>query len=69
MGLLARAFFQRGMNDMAARKLQEALKEKPVFDDEATDVYVYGGMDCSSPTACIWSEYTFNLVNGFHLML
>jgi tetratricopeptide (TPR) repeat protein len=43
MGLLARAFFQRGMNDMAARKLQEALKEKPVFDDEAKDLTYHLG--------------------------
>jgi tetratricopeptide (TPR) repeat protein len=44
MGLLARAFFQRGMNDMAARKLQEALKEKPVFDDEAKDLTYHLGI-------------------------
>jgi hypothetical protein len=31
------------MNDLAARKLQEALKEKPVFDDEKKDLlYVLG---------------------------
>ncbi|MFM7804664.1 MAG: tetratricopeptide repeat protein, partial [Verrucomicrobiota bacterium] len=44
MGLLVRAFFQRGMNDMAARKLQEALKEKPVFDDEAKDLTYHLGI-------------------------
>jgi tetratricopeptide (TPR) repeat protein len=44
MGLLARAFFQRGMNDMAARKLQEALKEKPVFDDEAKELTYHLGI-------------------------
>jgi tetratricopeptide (TPR) repeat protein len=44
MGLLARAFFQRGMNDMAARKLQEALKEKPIFDDEAKDLTYHLGI-------------------------
>lgn len=44
MGLLARAFFHRGMNDMAARKLQEALKEKPVFDDEAKDLTYHLGV-------------------------
>ncbi|HTI73284.1 MAG TPA: tetratricopeptide repeat protein [Candidatus Limnocylindria bacterium] len=38
MSLLARAFHQRGMNDMGARKLQEALKEKQVFDEEAKDL-------------------------------
>jgi len=44
MGLLARAFLQRGMNDMAARKLQEALKEKPIFDDEAKDLTYHLGI-------------------------
>lgn len=44
MGLLARAFLHRGMNDMAARKLQEALKEKPVFDDEAKDLTYHLGV-------------------------
>jgi tetratricopeptide (TPR) repeat protein len=44
MGLLARAFFQRGMNDMAARKLQEALKEKPIFDDEAKELTYHLGI-------------------------
>ena len=38
MSLLAQAFARRGMNDLAARKLQEALKEKLVFDDEAKDL-------------------------------
>ncbi len=38
MNLLAQAFARRGMNDLAARKLQEALKEKPVFDDEAKEL-------------------------------
>lgn len=44
MGLLARAFLQRGMNDMAARKLQDALKEKQVFDDEAKDLTYHLGI-------------------------
>ena len=44
MGLLARAFFERGMNDMAAKKLQEALKEKLVFDDEAKDLTYHLGI-------------------------
>jgi len=44
MGLLARAFFQRGMNDMAAKKLQEALKEKPIFDDEAKELTYHLGV-------------------------
>jgi thioredoxin-like negative regulator of GroEL len=38
MNLLAQAFSLRGMNDLAAKKLEEALKEKPVFDDEAKDL-------------------------------
>jgi tetratricopeptide (TPR) repeat protein len=43
MSYLARCFAARGMNDLAARKIQEALKEKPVFDDEKKElVYVLG---------------------------
>jgi tetratricopeptide (TPR) repeat protein len=38
MNLLAQAFARRGMNDLAARKLQEALKEKLVFDEEAKEL-------------------------------
>jgi tetratricopeptide (TPR) repeat protein len=38
MSLLAQCFARRGMNDLAARKLQEAIKEKPVFDDEMKDL-------------------------------
>ena len=38
MGLLGQCFAQRGMNDMAARKLQDALKEKLTFDDEKKDL-------------------------------
>jgi predicted Zn-dependent protease len=38
MNLLAQAFAKRGMNDLAARKFQEALKEKLVFDDEAKEL-------------------------------
>ena len=38
MTLLAQAFARRGMNDLAARKLQEALKEKLVFDEEAKEL-------------------------------
>lgn len=38
MGLLARCFARRGMNDLAARNLQNALKEKPVFDDEKKEL-------------------------------
>lgn len=39
MNLLAQAFAKRGMNDLAARKLLEALKEKQIFDDEAKDLH------------------------------
>jgi len=43
MSYLAQCFAARNMNDMATRKLQEALKEKPVFDDEKKDmVYQLG---------------------------
>lgn len=38
MGLLGQCFARRGMNDMAARKIQDALKEKPVFDDEKKEL-------------------------------
>ncbi len=38
MTLLAQAFARRGMNDLAARKLQEAIKEKLIFDDEAKEL-------------------------------
>jgi tetratricopeptide (TPR) repeat protein len=38
MSLLGQCFAARGMNDMAARQLQNALKEKPVFDDEKKEI-------------------------------
>jgi tetratricopeptide (TPR) repeat protein len=38
MSYLAQCFARRGMNDMAARRLQEALKEKVGFDDERKDL-------------------------------
>ncbi len=38
MSLLAQCFAKRGMNDMAARKFQEALKEKLVFDEEKKEL-------------------------------
>lgn len=38
MGLLARCFARRGMNDLAARTFQNALKEKPIFDDEKKEL-------------------------------
>lgn len=45
MGLLGQCFSQRGMNDMAARKLQDALKEKVVFDEEKKElIYALGSV-------------------------
>ncbi|HEY3761117.1 MAG TPA: hypothetical protein VGN23_05170 [Verrucomicrobiae bacterium] len=38
MGYLAQCFAKRKMFDMAARTLQNAIKEKPVFDDEKKDL-------------------------------
>ncbi len=38
MNYLAQCFAKRKMYDMAARKLQEALKEKPVFDEEKKEL-------------------------------
>lgn len=43
MVYLAKCFAARGMNDMAAKRLLEALKEKLVFDEEKKDlVYTLG---------------------------
>jgi tetratricopeptide (TPR) repeat protein len=38
MGYLGQCFARRGMNDIAARTLQNAIKEKVVFDDEKKDL-------------------------------
>jgi tetratricopeptide (TPR) repeat protein len=38
MNLLAQCFAKRKMYDLAARTLQNAIKEKPVFDDEKKDL-------------------------------
>lgn len=38
MGLLAQCFAKKGMNDSAVRTLQNAIKEKPGFDDEKKDL-------------------------------
>jgi tetratricopeptide (TPR) repeat protein len=38
MSLLAQSFARRKMFDLAARTLQNAIKEKPVFDDEKKDL-------------------------------
>jgi len=43
MTYLGRCFAAKGMNDMAARRIQEALKEKPNFDDEKKElIYMLG---------------------------
>lgn len=43
MGLLAKCFARRGINDVAARTLQNAIREKLIFDDEKKDlVYELG---------------------------
>ncbi|MDB6029276.1 MAG: Tetratricopeptide repeat protein [Verrucomicrobiales bacterium] len=43
LGLLGQCFAHRGMNDMAARTLQNALKEKVGFDEEKKELlYVLG---------------------------
>lgn len=45
LAYLGQCFAQRGMNDMAAAKLQEAIKEKLVFDDEKKEmIYTLGGV-------------------------
>jgi tetratricopeptide (TPR) repeat protein len=45
MGYLAQCYGRRKMFDLAARTLQEAIKEKPVFDDEKKElVYNLGTM-------------------------
>jgi len=44
MVLLAQCFSRRNMNDLAARKLQEALKEKVVFDDEKKEIHYQLGL-------------------------
>ena len=38
MSYLAQCFAKRKMFDLAARTLQNAIKEKPVFDDEKKDL-------------------------------
>jgi tetratricopeptide (TPR) repeat protein len=43
MSLLAQCFAKRKMFDLAAKKLQEAIKEKVVFDDEKKDLIYHLG--------------------------
>lgn len=38
MAYLGQCFARRGMNDLAARQFQDAIKEKQVFDDEKKDL-------------------------------
>jgi tetratricopeptide (TPR) repeat protein len=38
MGYLGQCFARRNMNDLAARTIQNAIKEKPLFDDEKKDL-------------------------------
>jgi tetratricopeptide (TPR) repeat protein len=38
MSMLAQCFAKRGMNDSAVRTLQNAIKEKPGFDEEKKDL-------------------------------
>jgi len=45
MSHLGQCFARRGMNDLAARTLQDAIKEKPIFDDEKKElVYQLGSV-------------------------
>ena len=45
MAYFGQCLAAKGMNDMAARKLQEALKEKPGFDDEKKElIYMLGSV-------------------------
>jgi tetratricopeptide (TPR) repeat protein len=45
MAYLGQCFAAKGMNDMAARRLQDALKEKPAFDDEKKElIYQLGSV-------------------------
>ena len=43
MSYLGQCFARRGMNDLASRKLQDAIKEKLTFDDEKKElIYTLG---------------------------
>jgi tetratricopeptide (TPR) repeat protein len=45
MAYLGQCFAAKGMNDMAARRIQEALKEKPGFDEEKKElIYLLGSV-------------------------
>jgi len=43
MSLLAQCFAKRGMNDSAVRTLQNAIREKPAFDEEKKDLIYHLG--------------------------
>jgi len=43
MSYLAQCFARRGMNDSAVRTFQNAIKEKPVFDDEKKELIYHLG--------------------------
>jgi tetratricopeptide (TPR) repeat protein len=38
MGYLGQCFARRNMNDLAARTMQNAIKEKPIFDEEKKEL-------------------------------
>jgi tetratricopeptide (TPR) repeat protein len=44
MAYLGQCFAKRGMNDLAARQLQDAIKEKQVFDDEKKELIYHLGV-------------------------
>jgi tetratricopeptide (TPR) repeat protein len=44
MAYLGQCFARRGMNDLAARQLQDAIKEKQVFDDEKKELIYHLGV-------------------------
>jgi len=45
MRYLGQCFAKRGMNDLAAKKLQEAIREKPTFDEEKKElIYQLGSV-------------------------
>lgn len=50
LGYLGQCFARRGMNDLAARTLQNALKEKLAFDDEKKELYYQLG--------CVYEKMT-----------
>lgn len=43
MNFLGQCFLRRGMHDLAVRRFQEAIKEKPIFDDERKELVYWLG--------------------------